>query len=90
MKFSQYPGYHVSARGNYAFRGPLKTRDRMKKVSELFREIGQTLEPILYLGPEKFAPGTDWWGIVAANCHVARADSRMYDALSKDERVTNE
>lgn len=49
--------------------------------------FAETIYPVFARRTEHFAPGTDWWGIVAGDYHTATAQARFYDALANDERV---
>lgn len=64
-------------------------KQRLARAAELSQELHETLAPILSMYAT-FAPGTDWWHMVAGNCHIAKDQAKTYEMMSKDKRVTNE
>jgi hypothetical protein len=85
-----FPKQRKNVRGSFIFTGEMHLRDRLELVALLFDEISALLEPVLYLGPERFAPGTDWWSCVARVKHWAYAETFFFHALKNDKRVDND
>lgn len=68
----------------------INARERLLHAAKLFDQIAATLYPVWARRAEHFAPGTDWWCVVAGDYHCAKADANMYRMMAKDPRVQDD
>lgn len=63
--------------------GYLTHKERLLLCSKKLDAYAKAIEPLFKAGSNSFAPGTDWWCVIAGWRHCAQADVRMLTMMAE-------